>query len=725
MRPEQLRLALVVGMLMSAGLLFAYPVNPKMNTEVIFDDEAAMRMREEGVQEENYQLVLRFRHDEGGQITSNLSRVQYLMQLEEEFLDGSNPETSWEYENLYIDRIITPFSAWSDAFESRNRSLQNASQWANVLLPEIEEGWCGNGATDEEQEAFEATLLMLPEGTNFGVACPAFSGASATQPPATNEILWLVYVGAGESGGDWNELNLWAEKVSENSDYEISAVGVNMMYGKAKAIAEEDLKFVIIPSIFILGAMLTIGLRDWRTAAATVGGVGLVIAAELGALAAFGFEFSVLDGIALPIIMGVAVDGAFWYSRSSRDREEVRSMLFVAMVTTIAAVSLALFSPIRAQRSLGLVMAIGIILDWVLTRYVLEEFYLMRRKVQNEVVESTQSTPSISWAWPVALLLLASIAVISPPGVHVLEVEQFLPEDDLALEEMEDLQSKYVLASSTIAWIVVDVEGDNQSDYEAIMNLQQQLGQHPSVISLETGLLRTPLVIGISDSNEMNTIDEVVDFEGVSTLFQDVRLQKDGVTTGVSIAVFIDGRNSDAAMEFSDDVKQLMDENGMDGVIGGDLPVGAEAAQTFEKTRVTQILSAGVAIFLVALFALRVPIQAGRIAVGAVAIGAAVDGMASIFGGRGVNTALAVLLGMGFAADYLSHASAEHRPTKLDMSARWWAALSSISVFILLAMTSFPPARDSGRLLSVSILFSVILATCLAFMHGTDAVNEQ
>ncbi len=47
MRPEQLRLALVVGMLLSAGLLFAYPVNPKMNTEVIFDDEAAIRMREE------------------------------------------------------------------------------------------------------------------------------------------------------------------------------------------------------------------------------------------------------------------------------------------------------------------------------------------------------------------------------------------------------------------------------------------------------------------------------------------------------------------------------------------------------------------------------------------------------------------------------------------------------------------------------------------------------
>ena len=93
MRPEQLRLALVVGMLLSAGLLFAYPVNPKMNTEVIFDDEAAIRMREEGIQEENYQLVLRFRHDEGGQITSALSRVQDLIQLEAEFLDGTNPQT--------------------------------------------------------------------------------------------------------------------------------------------------------------------------------------------------------------------------------------------------------------------------------------------------------------------------------------------------------------------------------------------------------------------------------------------------------------------------------------------------------------------------------------------------------------------------------------------------------------------------------------------------------
>jgi hypothetical protein len=734
MRPEQLRLALVVGMLLSAGLLFAYPVNPKMNTEVIFDDEAAIRIREEGVVEENYQLVLRFRHEDGKHITSNLSRVQELIQLENDFLEGTDPDTAWDsclketdcdHDSLFIDRLVTPFSAWSDAFDSRNRSLESATRWADVLLPEIEDGWCGNNATDEEKKAFEVSMLMFPEETNFGVACPAFSGASSTQPPATNEILWIVYVGASDNGGDWNQLKLWADKVSGNTDYEVSAVGVNMLYGRAKAIAEEDLKFVMIPSIFILAAMLTIGLRNWKTAAATIGGVGLVIGAELGALAALGFEFSILDGIALPIIMGVAVDGAFWYSRSSRNREEVRSMLFVAMVTTIAAVSLALFSPIRAQRSLGLVMAIGIFLDWVLTRYVLEDFYMSCRTEKDEVLTHSTSGISASWTWPVTLLLLATITVISPPGVHVLEVEQFLPDDDIALEEMEDLQSKYVLASTTIAWVVIDVEGDSQEDYLSVINLQKQIGQHPSVISLETGLLRTPMVIGIPDSNVMNTVDDAVEYEGNSSLFEDLRLQNSGVTTGISIAVFIDGQNSYAAMQFSDDVEQLIARNGMVGVVGGDLPIGAEAAQTFESTRVTQIISAGIAIFLVAYLALRDTLPAARIAVGAVAIGAAVDGMASLFGGRGVNTALAVLLGMGFAADYLSHASSRHRPTKQDMAARWWAALSSISVFILLAMTSFPPARDSGRLLSVSILFSVILATCLAFTHGNGVDSEE
>ena len=65
-----------------------------------------------------------------------------------------------------------------------------------------------------------------------------------------------------------------------------------------------------------------------------------------------------------------------------------------------------------------------------------------------------------------------------------------------------------------------------------------------------------------------------------------------------------------------------------------------------------------------------------RIAIGTVALGLAIDGVASHLGGRGVNTAPAVLLGMGFAADYLSHAASGHTP--LETTCRHVGALHSI-----------------------------------------------
>ncbi|MDP6906012.1 MAG: hypothetical protein QF440_01170, partial [Candidatus Thalassarchaeaceae archaeon] len=187
--------------------------------------------------------------------------------------------------------------------------------------------------------------------------------------------------------------------------------------------------------------------------------------------------------------------------------------------------------------------------------------------------------------------------------------------------------------------------------------------------------------------------------------------------TGVAIAVLIDGQNTESALQFTADVSDLLVENGIDGAVGGELPVGSAVAQTFEEERIPQILAAGIAIFLVAMLVLRSPIKAMRIAIGTIAIGIAVDGLATIIGGRGVNTAPSVLLGMGFTADYLSHASADHVSTRQDTAARWWAAFSSGCVFLLVGMSNFPPARNSGQLLSLAILLSVALATCLSLLY--------
>ena len=123
-------------------------------------------------------------------------------------------------------------------------------------------------------------------------------------------------------------------------------------------------------------------------------------------------------------------------------------------------------------------------------------------------------------------------------------------------------------------------------------------------------------------------------------------------------------------------MSSLVEDYDTGHTIGGELVTGAALAEEFDDTRIIQILAAGFCVFLIALFVSNSPSRAVRIAVGTIAVGAAVDGFASIIGERGVSTAPAVLLGMGFAADYLSHASAGHRETKSDNFARWGAAIN-------------------------------------------------
>ena len=171
-------------------------------------------------------------------------------------------------------------------------------------------------------------------------------------------------------------------------------------------------------------------------------------------------------------------------------------MLLIAMITTVTAISLALFSPVKAQRSLALIMIIGIILDWIMTRFVLEDFYLSKR-MKNDNFQKIEKTDyySNTMLWPMALVILVSIAVISPPSVDILDVKQFLPDDDLALNELEILQSKYILGAGTETWIVIDGEGDSPEDLNKIQTFQKQLSNHPSIISIETGIYRSPLIL--------------------------------------------------------------------------------------------------------------------------------------------------------------------------------------------------------------------------------------
>ncbi|CAI8212544.1 MAG: Uncharacterised protein [Methanobacteriota archaeon] len=723
MNPKQARISIILVLVLCSGLVFIFPTEPVLTTEVLFDDKVIQRIEEESNHLEENELILIINHDDEGPLTNNLTRVKSLLSLEQDIINNEDNIAFLNDNSAYIATVSSPLNKWSDAFNSRNRSLENATKWADLLQPTLEEGWCGENSTSEERLAFQSTLLLLPNDAKMNVACPAFSGSSASQAPQSNELIWLITVKDSnnlEADVRWSMILSWAEKISEDSEFQIESAGVNMLFAKAQKIAEDDLSSILIPSLFFLIFILTIGLQNWKISLVTIASVTLIILAEVGILSAVGFTISIVDVIAIPIIMGVAVDGAFWYCKSSRKREEVRSMLLIAMITTISAVSLSLISPIRAQRSLAVVMIIGIFFDWVVTRFLLEDFYLSKRKYFENLKIKKSFDNKTSMFWPIALVILASISVISPTSVNILDVKQFLPEDDPALDKLDDLQSKYLLASGTMAWIIIDADGDSTSDLIKIQTFQKQLSYHPSIISIDTGIYQTPLIMGVPNYEgeiENATINIILDDFDNSFIHSNPKLEKEGVTTGVAISVLIDGSFADAALEFGDDVKLLMAENELNGEIGGQLISGAQLAKDFGENRVYQILFAGIAVFIVGFVLLRSPIRASRIAVGTIAIGAAVDGMASIIGTRGVHTAPAVLLGMGFAADYLSHASGEHPSTKQDNYARWGAAISSISIFLLLGFSVFPPAQNTGRLLTISILFAAILATCLSLTY--------
>ena len=720
MRYEPRALILFLVLVIGSACLLIFPFSPELNTDIIFDDEVARRIESQS-KGDNFQsvLLLRVSHDDGDRLTNDLSRVQELMEIEKGFFD------SMHNSNLSISKSHTPLQTWEDAFNSRNTSLLDADKWADVLENTPEEGWCHENATEEEKNAFETSMILLPRGSNLGIACPSFAGSSATQAPDANEMIWMLWLDSEESKStNFRLLDEWAITNSLETNYTFEAVGIEGLFAKAIEIAQNDLSNLIVPSALLVLTLLIIGLRNWKIASMTTLSALLVIGAEFGFMSAMGYNFSVIDGVAIPIIFAVAVDGAFWYSRSGRDKNEVRNMLLLAMLTTVAAISLALFSEIKAQRSLALVMMIGIVLDWLVTRYMLENFYIEQRQT---VVKQNAYKPKSShlvWAWPCLLIGLILLALSAPLGSQTLDIDQFLPEEDPAIVELESLQSKYVLASSAVTWVVIDLEENSVEDAEKFSNFQRQLSQHPSIIALETGLSRSPLVIGITDIPENSTINQALDENKDSIFSEDIRLYKDDAVTGVYLAVLIDGKNADAAIQFSKDVEQLISYNELIGYTGGELETGSSLAQSFEETRIIQILLAGVVVSIMAYAILRKIRPSLRIAIGTIVLGLAIDGTASHLGGRGVNTAPAVLLGMGFAADYLSHAASGHIPSRNDMQARWGAALSSMAIFILLAFTTFPPAKDTGRLLAISILMAVILATSLAWVSGFSDEEE-
>ena len=147
MDSRQARISIILVLVLCSGLIFIFPIEPVLNTEVLFDDKVTQRIENERVDDSNTEeILLIITHDDKGPLTNNLSRVQKLLSLEEKIISNENNIGLLSNGTEYIGEIKSPIKTWLDAFNSRNRSLINATKWADVLQPIVKNGWCGENA---------------------------------------------------------------------------------------------------------------------------------------------------------------------------------------------------------------------------------------------------------------------------------------------------------------------------------------------------------------------------------------------------------------------------------------------------------------------------------------------------------------------------------------------------------------------------------------------------
>ncbi|MED5485587.1 MAG: hypothetical protein VYE59_03120, partial [Candidatus Thermoplasmatota archaeon] len=88
MNPKQARISIILVLVLCSGLVFIFPTEPVLTTEVLFDDKVIQRIEKESNHLEENELILIINHDDGGPLTNNLTRVKSLLSLEQDIINN-------------------------------------------------------------------------------------------------------------------------------------------------------------------------------------------------------------------------------------------------------------------------------------------------------------------------------------------------------------------------------------------------------------------------------------------------------------------------------------------------------------------------------------------------------------------------------------------------------------------------------------------------------------
>ena len=119
----------------------------------------------------------------------------------------------------------------------------------------------------------------------------------------------------------------------------------------------------------LLVMVVRIALRNWRRVARVLAPMALTTVAIVAVLRAFGVPLDLFHLMSLVLAAGLGVDYALFFERTGADREErLRTLhaVLVCSVSTLMVFALLSFSSIPVLRSIGVTVALGVVMNFML-----------------------------------------------------------------------------------------------------------------------------------------------------------------------------------------------------------------------------------------------------------------------------------------------------------------------------------------------------------------------
>ena len=501
---------LIVSVLLTIALgLQLFPL-PEFNTDLsVFapetEAEAAEARMAEHFPPESRPMFIHVTADDGGNILSieNLLRQQAALDLIQNRSDqGGN----------YIDTVIAAPRIIQFAIDESNASnttLASYADWASLIDAILEEGTvCADALGDDRALSAGAFIqdTLLNRDLDHDSLCdylrnPAeFTGDAA---PTASSTLWVIMIDPSfeDSARQAFQKIIRDQLDAESSDTELDyhSTSLDLMTHDINEGTLGELAILVVGAIIVVMVLLAIAFRSFRGVAFPMVGLTAALVWTYGGMALAGVQFSVLEVAVAPVVLGLGIDYSIHLQRQYNNFradgmppgqawlkgfETLRVALTLGVVTTMAAFSANIASPLPPLRTFGFALAFGVFCAFISSTVLVGALHVfMERSSEahaktrewerfgrfSSAMVNFQRKQQAKVIGVVALLTVASVIVAAARLETEFDLTDFLDEDMDVMQGRDKLYDAYDATSWKPVYILLEpLEGASSIPDDAL-----------------------------------------------------------------------------------------------------------------------------------------------------------------------------------------------------------------------------------------------------------------